>query len=277
MTSPNRAAIAAFWLTALNDLDGSLAAPCLEWPGSRSEKGYGRCARGRGTEISVSRAVWVELFGPIAEGALVCHHCDNPPCGRASHLFVGTPADNCNDMLLKGRHVTLAGDANPRTTISDDLVESLRRRYVGGARASSLAREIGVHPSTVSRICRGLRRTTATPVERDLRPPADYLTPLLVAAYSAGTSTVKLAEQSGIDASTVYRRLAAAGVEMRTKADYAVALDAQEVSAKYAQGSGLKALAREYRVEPARIARLVRSTGTAIRRPGRQAARDDAD
>ncbi len=38
------------------------------------------------------------------------HRCDNPPCWRDDHLFLGTQPDNVADMVTKGRH------ANSRKT-----------------------------------------------------------------------------------------------------------------------------------------------------------------
>lgn len=50
----------------------------------------------------------------LANGAIgdpmlfVCHKCDNPPCVRPDHLFLGTPQDNIDDMIAKGRHPVMA-------------------------------------------------------------------------------------------------------------------------------------------------------------------------
>jgi hypothetical protein len=130
---------------------------CLEWPACTNANGYGITTRNG--ERLVPRAVWVEMFGPIPPGHLVCHTCDNPPCAWPSHLFLGDHKANSADMVDKGRNATFTGELNPRTTIPDALVAELRRRHDGGATYKALARELGVHPVTVSRICRRERRS----------------------------------------------------------------------------------------------------------------------
>ena len=40
--------------------------------------------------------------GPIPDGMVVRHRCDNPPCFRLSHLELGTVADNNNDAAARG-------------------------------------------------------------------------------------------------------------------------------------------------------------------------------
>lgn len=58
-----------------------------------------------------------ELFvGPIPEGHLVRHQCDNRPCANPSHLLTGTDQDNSNDKVKRGRQARghgLRGEKHP--------------------------------------------------------------------------------------------------------------------------------------------------------------------
>ena len=91
----------------------------------------------------------------------------------------------------------------------------------------------------------------------------------MASLYRSGVSIPKLAKKYRLSTTCVYRRIAAEGVPMRTKADYAAVVDADEVAELYRAGRSLTSLASQYRVEPARMTAIIRSTGTQIRKPGR--------
>lgn len=75
---------------------------CLEWTGRRLRGAHG-VIRGATQNEYTHRVAWELANGPIPEGVIVCHHCDNPPCCEPTHLFLGTDADNVADMISKGR------------------------------------------------------------------------------------------------------------------------------------------------------------------------------
>lgn len=75
---------------------------CHEWNGTR-RNGYGRLSY-RGKIYSAHRIAWELVNGPIPDGILLCHSCDNPPCCNIEHLWLGTSKDNSRDMSSKGRN-----------------------------------------------------------------------------------------------------------------------------------------------------------------------------
>lgn len=76
---------------------------CWQWNGPmREQDGYGFFTLG-GRRLSAHRVSWELHHGSIPDGFYICHHCDNPPCVRPDHLFLGTVRDNVDDMIAKGR------------------------------------------------------------------------------------------------------------------------------------------------------------------------------
>jgi len=74
---------------------------CWVWLGAKRRRGYGQLHIGN-QWLSTHRLAWELTYGPIPAGLFVCHHCDNPPCCRPDHLFLGTAADNNRDTKAKG-------------------------------------------------------------------------------------------------------------------------------------------------------------------------------
>lgn len=127
--------------------------PCVETAYRRTKQGYGqRDIRIDGVRYRTfaHRVAWIEAHGPIPEGLVVMHTCDNPPCINVEHLRLGTRAENNADMRVKRRQAV--GEANGSARLTDGDVRVIRICWDRGQTASSLARYYGVDTSTVDDI-----------------------------------------------------------------------------------------------------------------------------
>ena len=77
---------------------------CWLWKDAVDHDGYGVITVDR-RQLRANRFVAHLYFGfDLNSNLLICHKCDNPPCVNPEHLFVGTPSDNMQDSVRKGRN-----------------------------------------------------------------------------------------------------------------------------------------------------------------------------
>lgn len=130
---------------------------CWEWTGSSMIRGYGsfRVGGRAGASFMAHRVAWVVYRGPIPEGLLVCHHCDNPACVNPDHLFLGTQRENTHDMMNKGRQrFGGKGVVGDRRLTAEDVL-AIRLASEAGELRNEAALRFGISVGTVSDITSG--------------------------------------------------------------------------------------------------------------------------
>lgn len=133
---------------------------CWLWRGEITKDGYGRTgAKKDGSTRGAHRIAWELTNGPIPDGLFVLHKCDNPPCVRPEHLFLGTQADNRRDCVAKGRQPR--GSAARKSSLTEEDVVEIRQRHESGETATSLGACFGVTRANIGYI---VKRKTWTHV-----------------------------------------------------------------------------------------------------------------
>ncbi len=125
---------------------------CWTWLGFKNKKGYGMFWL-KGSMRYAHRVAWTLERGPIPADLQVCHHCDNPPCVRPDHLFLGTAKANVHDSMKKGRCLRARGERVAGSKLSGFEVLEIRKKYRPGL-GPKLAAEFGINRMTVTQIIR---------------------------------------------------------------------------------------------------------------------------
>jgi len=118
---------------------------CWIWLASLGSHGYGNASE-PGRRVDVAHRVSYRAFvGPIPDGMLVQHSCDNHWCVAPHHLSLGTDATNALDKQRKGR-------AAKKLTMRD--VRAIRAR-IGIEPDRAIAADFGINKSMIYRIKHG--------------------------------------------------------------------------------------------------------------------------
>jgi hypothetical protein len=129
---------------------------CWEWRGARDRSGYGRI-QVDGRNATAHRTSYEAHFGPIPDGMLVCHKCDNRACANPHHLFLGTHQENMQDMVAKGRAYANTGVDHFNTRLSALDVAEIRSLRQQGSRLKELATRFSISVSHASNISLGYK------------------------------------------------------------------------------------------------------------------------
>lgn len=125
---------------------------CWTWQGERRQRGYGAFYTMRnGVKFVAAHRYAFELcYGPIPNGLLILHRCDNPPCVRPDHLYAGTQADNMRDR--KHRTGFPVGSAHYMAKLTEETVRKIRKLHASGVSQNGLAKRFNSDQTNISMI-----------------------------------------------------------------------------------------------------------------------------
>ena len=236
---------------------------CLEWTGNKDCNGYGRM-KIEGQPMLVHRVAWELHNGPIPEGICVLHRCDNPPCIKLSHLFIGTINDNVQDCIQKGRDRKrgLKGEDHNLAKLTEAQVIKIRN---SDERGVDLARRYNVTQTTISDIRKGRiwQHLPSDPGEAFINRTYRLTETDVIAIRNSNKSTTVLAKYYGVTARALcdarygrsWKHLPGAQVAV-DRSPLAKKFTIEDILAIRASNESSKVLAAKHRVHKSSITNI---------------------
>lgn len=132
---------------------GSEKGSCWDWQGKSGDGRYGHFCHDGGT-TRAHRWIYEKVCGPIAEGDVIRHRCDNPKCVNPQHLVVGSLSQNTQDAIERGRWSDRSGELHPMAALKDADVTRIRQLAALGYTQHWIAEQYGISRQHVGKIVR---------------------------------------------------------------------------------------------------------------------------
>lgn len=147
-------------LTAVDTINGRYAVDqvtgCWVWTGPIDHYGYGYLSEAH-KKIKAHRRSYETYVGPISDGEVIRHRCDNNPCVNPEHLLTRTRPLNSADMVERNRSQHGTNHYNAKLTIAQ-IKEILTIVATQGYHVSVIAAHFDVSRNTIWRIATGKHR-----------------------------------------------------------------------------------------------------------------------
>ena len=122
---------------------------CFEHTQQPGKQVYGNTKR---NGVSRGMHVWalIDKTGEQPEGRHALHTCDNKRCINPDHLYWGTPQQNMDDKVSRGRWK----GGGPRH-LTAEQVRYVREAFAAGASKASIGRHLNKSPGVIFQILTG--------------------------------------------------------------------------------------------------------------------------
>lgn len=141
-----------FWAKA--DRSGGPDA-CWNWQAGCYPAGYGIFSVTRRERKAAHRFAYELTYGPVPDGAMVLHSCDNKLCVNPAHLRAGSATDNVRDAVERDRHAR--GERNGGARLTEAQALEVLQLARSGVPTGEVAERFGISAIHVRSIARGLR------------------------------------------------------------------------------------------------------------------------
>lgn len=254
---------------------------CLLWKGATTGKGGYGTIQIRGVTMMVHRVAYLDVYGSIQNGMLICHHCDTPLCIWPTHLFEGTHLDNTRDMIAKGRLRPRGPGRRLKTltiqqikeittmargiAMTDTVKEEIINMKEAGFSPGDISKETGVHLQSVYRVL-GMNGLEPGDARKAIPTPSEVVE--MLGDYAKDMSVGDIVRKYRTNVTTFYAILRESGIETRVEKQKRERTEAlEDAITMYVNGSAIHEIHAATGIPPYTMNLELHKRGIQLRRP----------